>query len=191
MPGGWLFFTPTEASVIEALVDGLIPPDPKFTGGKEAGCAVFIDRQLAGGYGHAEGLYMRGPFVAGTPRQGQQSSVTPAELYRRGLAALIAHAREQFAGKTVAELTNEQRDGLLAALESGDTELPNVDTKAFFAQLLKDTQEGFFSDPLYGGNRDMIAWKMLGYPGARYDLRDWVERHNELYPFPPVSIYKP
>ena len=24
---------------------------------------------------------------------------------------------------------------------------------------------GFFSDPVYGGNRDKIAWKMIGFPG--------------------------
>jgi gluconate 2-dehydrogenase gamma chain len=29
---------------------------------------------------------------------------------------------------------------------------------------------------------------MIGFPGARYDYRDWVERHNERYPHPPISI---
>jgi gluconate 2-dehydrogenase gamma chain len=34
----------------------------------------------------------------------------------------------------------------------------------------------------------MAAWKMIGFPGARYDYRDWVHRHNERYPLPPMSI---
>jgi gluconate 2-dehydrogenase gamma chain len=34
----------------------------------------------------------------------------------------------------------------------------------------------------------MCAWRMIGFPGARYDYRDWVNRHNELYPHPPVSL---
>jgi gluconate 2-dehydrogenase gamma chain len=34
----------------------------------------------------------------------------------------------------------------------------------------------------------MAAWKMIGFPGARYDYTDWVDRHNERYPHPPVSI---
>jgi gluconate 2-dehydrogenase gamma chain len=55
-PGGWLYFTADEASAVEALVDRLMPPDPETPGGKDAGCAVFIDRQLAGPYGHFEGL---------------------------------------------------------------------------------------------------------------------------------------
>src|SRR6266481_2386663 len=66
-PGPWVYFTPEEAAAVEALVDRLIPPDPQTPGGKDAGCAAFIDRQLAGAYGKAERLYMRGPFVDGTP----------------------------------------------------------------------------------------------------------------------------
>ena len=54
--------------------------------------------------------------------------------------------------------------------------------------LLKDMQQGFFADPIYGGNRDMCAWKMIGFPGARYNYLDWIERHNERFPLPPVSI---
>src|ERR1700731_3562636 len=65
-PGAWLYFTPEEGAAVEALVDRLIPPDPQTAGGKDAGCAVFIDRQLAGSYGSAEGLYMHGPFADGT-----------------------------------------------------------------------------------------------------------------------------
>ena len=47
---------------------------------------------------------------------------------------------------------------------------------------------GFFADPIYGGNRDMVAWKMIGYPGARYNYLDWIDRHNERFPLPPVSL---
>ena len=39
--------------------------------------------------------------------------------------------------------------------------------------------EGFFSDPVYGGNRNMVGWSMIGFPGTRYDYRDLVDRHNE------------
>src|SRR6476620_7262714 len=75
-PGPWQFFTLDEATAVQALADRIIPPDPQPPGGKDAGCAVFVDRQLAGPYGKAERLYMRGPFVDGTPQQGNQSSLT-------------------------------------------------------------------------------------------------------------------
>lgn len=103
-PGPWLFFTPEEASAIEVLVDRLIPPDEKTPGGKDAGCAVFIDRQLAGPYGQAHGLYMQGPFGHGTPEQGDQSPFTPAIRYRRALAALDRLTRAKFAGRPFAEI---------------------------------------------------------------------------------------
>jgi hypothetical protein len=60
--------------------------------------------------------------------------------------------------------------------------LRKVRAAPFFETLLQGTRYGFFADPIFGGNRDMAAWKMIGFPGARYDYRDWVERHNERYP---------
>jgi len=187
-PGGWLFFTPQEAAAIEALVDRVIPPDPATPGGKDAGCAVFIDRQLAGPYGRASALYMRPPFAEGTAQQGAQSSLTPAARYRQGLAALEKHVAANLGGKALRDLSGEQLDDLLKGMEAGTLKLPETDAKAFFAQLLQNTKEGFFADPIYGGNRDMAGWKMIGFPGAHYDFSDWVGRHNEHYPLPPVSI---
>ena len=187
-PGPWLFFTPEEASTVEALVDRLIPPDEKVPGGKDAGCAVFIDRQLAGPYGHASGRYMQPPFAAGTPQQGDQSPLTPAQRYRSALAALDRLSRERFAGKSFAAIAAGDQDTLIAGLESGAVKLDGADGKAFFELLLQNTKEGFFADPVYGGNRDMAGWKMIGFPGARYDYRDWIDRHNQRYPLPPVGI---
>ena len=91
-------------------------------------------------------------------------------------------------GKSFRELTPDQQDTLLKGLEAGHVQIDGVDGSVFFALILKDTKQGFFSDPVYGGNRDMVSWRMIGFPGARYDYSDWVLRHNERYPLPPVSI---
>jgi gluconate 2-dehydrogenase gamma chain len=187
-PGPWEFFTADEGATVEALVDRLIPPDPETPGGKDSGCAVFIDRQLAGPYGSYQSNYMKGPFQHGTKEQGDQSPLTPSQHYRLGLAALEKHCQAAFGGSGFAKLTDDQKDNLLKGIESGSATLPGVDGKSFFSILLIDTQQGFFADPIYGGNRDMVAWKMIGYPGARYDYRDWVLRHNERYPLPPIGI---
>lgn len=186
--GPWRFFTPEEGAAVEVLVDRLIPPDPQWAGGKEAGCAVFIDRQLAGPFGSSRGLYMRPPFDETATGQGPQSPLTPAMRYRRSLAALDAHCRAAFAGKPFATIPDDQKDKLLAGLQSGAVQLQDASGRGFFDLLLQNTKEGFFADPLYGGNRDMVGWKMIGFPGARYDYRDWIERHNEKYPRPPVAI---
>jgi gluconate 2-dehydrogenase gamma chain len=187
-PGPWLFFTGDEGRVVEALVDRIIPPDPETSGGKDAGCAVFLDRQLAGPYGRRDGLYVRPPFLKGTKSQGNQSDKGPAQEYREGLAALDKACKAQLGGKAFNELSDADKDRVLGGLESGEFKLDGVDGKAFFEQLVKDVQMGFFADPIYGGNRDMAAWKMIGYPGARYNYLDWVTRHNEKFPLPPVSL---
>jgi gluconate 2-dehydrogenase gamma chain len=187
-PGPWMFFTTDEAASIEAAVDRLIPPDNRGPGGKDAGCAVFIDRQLAGPYGRSEGLYTRPPFMPGVATQGYQLPDTPAARYRAGLKALADYIKSSFAGKSFRDLTLNDQDTVLKGLESGSIALKDVRSAEFFALLLANTQEGFFADPIYGGNRDMASWKLIGFPGARYDYRDWVERHNEPYPLPPVSI---
>jgi gluconate 2-dehydrogenase gamma chain len=187
-PGAWKFFTPEEGAAVEALVDRLIPPDPQTPGGKDAGCGVFIDRQLAGPYGSARGLYMRPPFLDGTPQQGMQSPLTPAARYRLSLAALDRYCRATYAGKSFAALADRQKDDIISRLENGPIQFENVSARGFFELLLRNTREGFFADPVYGGNRNMVAWKMIGFPGARYDYRNWLEHHNERYPLPPVGI---
>jgi gluconate 2-dehydrogenase gamma chain len=131
---------------------------------------------------------MRPPFQGGTKQQGDQSALTPAQRYRKGLAALDKYCRDAFAGKTFAQLGDEQKDAILSQLEKGPLTLEGISATGFFEQLLKNTQEGFLADPIYGGNRDMVGWKMIGFPGARYDYRDWIDHHNERYPLPPVGI---
>jgi gluconate 2-dehydrogenase gamma chain len=187
-PGPWNFFTSDEARAVEALADRIIPPDPQTPGGKDSGCAVFIDRQLAGAYGRSEGHYTQPPFMPGTKQQGSQSAKGPAAAYREALAALDKYCQSNYQGKRFPDLSDEQKDELLKGLEDQKVKLEGVDGGSFFALVVKDVKEGFFADPLYGGNRDMAGWKMIGFPGARYNYRDWVERHNEPFPLPPVSI---
>lgn len=187
-PGPWEYFTPEEGATVEILVERLIPGDEYSPSGRDAGCAVFIDRQLAGFYGSSERLYMRPPFISGSPMQGFQSPLTPAAQYRRGLAAVIAWCRLAYIGKSPTDLSPEQRDTLLKGLEGGQVKLEGADGRGFFELLLTNTMEGFFADPLYGGNKDFAGWTMLGFPGARYDYRDHIARHNERFPLPPVGI---
>src|SRR6202047_5374733 len=133
-PGGWHYFTPSEAATVEAFVDRLIPPDPQTPGGKDCGCAVFIDRQLAGPYCRNEAFYMMGPFEEGTRQQGPQSALTTAQQYRKALAAFDAACREKFSGKSFAALSDEQKDDVIKGLEDGSFKLDGFDAKTFFAQ---------------------------------------------------------
>jgi gluconate 2-dehydrogenase gamma chain len=69
---GWTFFNPDEVDFVKAALDTLIPADATGPGAVEAGCATYIDRQLAGSYGRGARLYLQGPFGQGTPQQGYQ-----------------------------------------------------------------------------------------------------------------------
>ncbi|MGN5580452.1 gluconate 2-dehydrogenase subunit 3 family protein [Stutzerimonas sp. Brlt_13] len=181
---GWQFFTLEEAREVEAIVERLIPADDLSASGKEAGCAVFIDRQLASHYGRYERLYQHGPFVPGVE---PPSDLVPAERYRVGIEQLGRHCQATF-GKRFSELEGDQRDEVLRKMESGDIAFEGIESEVFFEQILQNAMEGFFADPIYGGNRDMVSWKVLGFPGARYDYRPYIDRHNEKLDLIPLSI---
>ncbi|MFA6267556.1 MAG: gluconate 2-dehydrogenase subunit 3 family protein [Pseudolabrys sp.] len=185
---GWYFFRPDEARALEAIVDRLIPADDLSIGGKDAGCAAYIDRQMAGSFGDSSRLYTKGPFLPGLPTQGYQGEATPAMRYRSGLAAIDAYLRKAMNNRGFAQLTAAEQDEFLKSLEAGKIDLGKINGAGFFNLVLQNTMEGFFADPVYGGNRDMVSWKMIGFPGARYDYRDHVTKHNQPYPLGPVSI---
>src|SRR5882762_6447692 len=125
-PGPWMFFTSDEAALVEAAVDRLIPSDDRGPGGKDAGCAVFVDRQLAGPYGRAGGLYMKPPFMPGAATQGYQMLDAPAARYRAGLNALADYVKATFSGKSFSELVPADQDKVLAGLETGSITLKDV-----------------------------------------------------------------
>jgi gluconate 2-dehydrogenase gamma chain len=187
--GGYLYFTQSEAAAVDAIVDRLIPTDELGMGAKDAGVTVFIDRQLTGPFGGHDWLYMEGPFPSDPlPTQGLQSPVTPREQYRRGLAALSSYCRATYSGREFAQLDTDEKDKLLTAMEKGEVNFTGYNARALFTAILANTMEGFFADPIYGGNKDMVGWKMIGFPGVRYDFRDVMEKPNQAYTLPPVSL---
>src|ERR1700739_3918591 len=131
---------------------------------------------------------MRPHFANGTPSQGLQSPIVPKERYRSSLAALDAYCRAEFAGKNFVALDASQQDRILSGIEKDEIKLKDVSGKAFFELILQNTIEGFFADPIYGGNRDMVGWKLIGFPGARYDYRDVIAKPNQAYTLPPVGL---
>lgn len=182
------FFTTEEARFVEAVVDRLIPPDEQWPGAAWAGVVTFIDQQLAGAYGSGARMYLEGPWKPDAPpQQGYQLRYSPAELYRTG----IREAREWIAGRFGAEfreLAPDVQDQALSALESGTAKLPSLPSPVFFETLLANTVEGWFADPAYGGNRDMVAWRMVGFPGAFAQYVDLVELYDRPYTRPPISL---
>lgn len=187
--GGWKYLDAGEVSFLTSVVDRLIPPDPTGPGGSEAGVVVFLDRQLAGDYGHGAHFYLEGPWAQGTESQGYQSRFNPAEFYRRAIRAVEAAVGRSENGKAFKDLPAERQDALLKQMESGDLKLDGpITSKAFFTMLLQNVLEGYFSDPIYGGNKNGAAWKMIGFPGAHYDYSEWVTSYGKPVPVQTVGL---
>jgi gluconate 2-dehydrogenase gamma chain len=184
-PTSYLFLNAEEAAFIEAAVARLIPADDQWPGAIEAGVPNYIDKQLSSAWGAGERLYRSGPWQPGTPSQGYQLPFTPAELFRTALAAINSELKSKTA---FARMSANEQDAYLRELEAGGKDLGGVPSNVFFSALWESTVEGFFSDPVYGGNRDMVAWRMIGFPGAYASYYDLVDQHGVTVDRAPTSL---
>jgi gluconate 2-dehydrogenase gamma chain len=182
------YFNSAEWGFIKAAVGRLIPSEGAGPGGLDAGVPEFIDRQMELPYGHGAYFYLKGPFLDDSPPTlGYQLRYNPREIYRIGIAA-VNSSTQKSQGKDFFQLSTVDQDYFLAAMEKGEAAFATVPSTVLFAQLLTNTREGYFSDPLYGGNRGMVAWKWIGFPGARADFTDWIDQAGRHYPYGAVSI---
>jgi gluconate 2-dehydrogenase gamma chain len=185
-PHVYLFFNADEVLFIEAACERLIPVDELGPGALLAGVPNYLDKQLGGAWGAGERLYRSGPWSPGTATQGYQLPFTPAELFHTSLRAINRDLDER---KTPFHaMSADNQDSYLKSLEAGAHDLDGVPSSVFFDALLKMTVEGFFSDPVYGGNRDMVAWRMIGFPGAYADYFEAVDHHGVKFVRAPMSL---
>ncbi len=179
----YIFLNKYEAAFIEAAVARLIPADEKWGGAIEAGVPNYIDKQLGGTWGAGQRLYRSGPWSQGIKTQGYQLPFTPAELFRTALKALSKDMKTP-----LGKMSPAQQDDFLKGLEKGGTDLGGVPSNVFFSSLLQLTMEGFFSDPVYGGNYNMLSWRMIGFPGAYGSYYDLIEKHGIKIDRAPISL---
>ena len=187
-PETWLVLTAEEAAFYSAVADTIIPADALSPSGSQCGVPVFIDRQLASAWGAGARMYRAGPFHQGLPEQGYQLPLTPRDYFAAGVQATNAWSHKTY-GKTFDRLAADQRIEALTAMEAGKAAFEDFDARAFFQRLLTITMEGFFSDPIYGGNRGKASWRMLGFPGLPATYAGKVEEYrNKRYVAEPQSI---
>ena len=185
----YTFLNPDEASFIEALVDHMVPADALTPKGTNLGLNLYIDRALAGGWGKGERLYLHGPWKQGTPSQGYQLPLTPAELYRAGITATNAHCTKTYA-KPFDKITPAQREECLLNMQGGKVVFEKgPPARVFFTTVYQNVMEGMFADPIHGGNRNKAGWKMIGFPGAVAVHYQNVEKYRDKkYTVEPVGI---
>lgn len=182
------YLTAPEIRFLDAALSRLIPADELGPGAREADVATFIDRQLAGTWGVHGRHYRMGPWHAGTPQQGYQSPLTPQEVYREAIRETDEHC-VRARGRPFHLLPPAQQDAILTALEHEDIDLPSVSAGLFFTLLWQNTQEGFFADPVHGGNKDKVGWRLIGFPGVGAgDYSQRMAERNIPYRVEPVSL---
>jgi len=183
----YLYLLEPEIRFLEAAVEHLIPTDELGPGARDAGVVVYIDRQLAGTWGVHGRQYRGGPWMEGTPQQGYQSRFTPQEVYRIAIREINQHCKAEF-DRPFAQLAGDRQLRLLEQLEKDEIALPSLSSKFFFDLLWRNTEEGYFADPLYGGNRDKVGWKLLGFPGVPSGQYRELVTSSEPYHAEPVSV---
>ncbi len=165
--------SPAEWFCLRAIIQCLIPADDTWPGACEAGVDIFIQRQLTGPYGAAERWYTRRAAVDAD----DATPLIPRDLYRAGLAETDRIGMGDY-GATFGALTNDDQIALLQTIEAGTRDRPELCMAAFFNLVLENTLEGYFADPIHGGNRDARSWHMIGFPGCGHDYATLITSHR-------------
>jgi gluconate 2-dehydrogenase gamma chain len=187
-PETYLTLTATEVAFLSAAADTIIPADELSPSGTDCGVVTYIDRQLAGAFGAGAKMYRMGPFRRGKPEQGYQLALTSREYFAAGIEAANDWSRKTF-GKDFDRLSPAERAAAFTQMEQGKAKFEHFSATAFFNRVLNVVAEGFFSDPMYGGNRDKAGWKMLGFPGAIAVNRENIAKYRDkVFPHEPVGI---
>ncbi|WP_027090959.1 gluconate 2-dehydrogenase subunit 3 family protein [Cohnella thermotolerans] len=182
-----MFFTQDQFQTAEAAAERIFPADDLGPGAKELGVAFFIDHQMASAYGTNARDYMSPPFHPGEAYQGYQLTFKRQELIALGLDALNEYSEDKYK-KKFTKLAAEEQDAVLTAFEANEVELKGVPAATFFNMLRSLTLEGVYSDPLYGGNKNMGGWKMRNYPGNQMSYYDVIEKEG-LVKLDPLSLH--
>jgi gluconate 2-dehydrogenase gamma chain len=178
-----LFFDEHQWATIDAAMARIIPSDDT-AGAREAGAIRFLDRYLSGLdyiYARPDGSgfqVLHGKMAASW----QQRIKTLRERYVEGIQEMDRRSRDLF-GTEFRRLNSEQQDRVLSAMEKLETEVPTDSEQAapstpaamqqyetetdldFFQMLVLHTRQGFYADPIYGGNQNHIGWKVIGFKG--------------------------
>ena len=182
------FFDPHQRATIEAAMARIIPTDDT-PGAREAGCIDFLERTLSG----LDYLFAKPDGSGFEVLEGRTAEAWRTRLdvmrakYVDGILDLDARA-EALGAPDFASLDPERQDAVLRAVERDANSTPTTSTVStglagpvsaepalqqtsteteldFVALLVTHTRQGFYADPIYGGNRGRIGWDVIGFPG--------------------------
>lgn len=139
-----LFLNSNEAATVDAIAAQILPSEKGSPGAREAGVIEYIDRSLSG--------FMR--------------DLQP--IYREGLQELALFVAERHDSPQFVDLSDDEQNAIVAEIDELGRTQPDVFLGQFLRIIREHTVQGYFGDPAYGGNRETVGWKLVGYPGAQW-----------------------
>lgn len=181
------FFNSQQRAIVAAAMARIIPTDDT-PGATEADTITFLDRYLSGPdhvYAKPDGSGFE--TLNGKRRDAWQTRIDIVrECYLRGIERLDIVSNERH-GTNFISLSSEQQDAVLIALDTPKSVGQNEENQrlalygapvepalqqtssevdlGFVDLLVLHTRQGFYADPIYGGNKHRIGWKAIGFPG--------------------------
>jgi gluconate 2-dehydrogenase gamma chain len=192
-----LFFTENEWDTVEAATARIIPTDHD-PGAREADVVRFLDRFLSGTdfiYASARGDGFLKP--SGKDAEAWESRIRHRQgVYREGIAAVDTLSKNKF-NRDFVGLSETEQDEVLVETSGKPKPAPvqlsndiktnvgeggpppsnqpvNDQGMGFFEMLVTHTRQGFYADPVYGGNKNQIGWRVIGFDGPA-SLADTVD----------------
>ena len=199
------FFDAHQRETVEAAMARIIPTDDR-PGAREAGTIEFLDRYLSG----IDHIYAKPDGSGFETLEGKRAEAWRRRIdavratYVEGIAELDRRSQD-LCGAAFARLTEEQQDRVLADLERPSRPVeegleraqatdawapPPVEpalqqTSAevdltFFPLLCLHTRQGFYADPIYGGNKGRVGWTLIGFKGPESLAETHAGRYTTL-----------
>lgn len=175
-----IFFDVKEWVFVQVVVDWLILVDVEGFGVFEVGVLEFIDCQMEMLYVYGVMWYMQGLFQQGVFEFGYQLKLVLCDIYWFGIVVVNCYCEKVY-GKVFVDFDVLMCDMVFGVLEKGGVQIDDVLFGVFFGQLLQNMCEGYFCDLVYGGNCDMVVWKMIGFLGVCVDFMDFVNQSGKFY----------
>jgi gluconate 2-dehydrogenase gamma chain len=190
-PPALRFLTQWEFDYVTAMAETIWPTDDLGPGARVAGVGYYIDGQLAGSWGQGHRFYLNGPFFQPADSgHGWQIPMTPAEVYRAFLPGFDVYCKTTY-GNPYPVLPADRQTSALTDLQTAKAPIQIGGSLAFtsgdfFSMFRQNVLEGMLADPAYGGNRDMVGWKWIGFPGDPMRRGDVYEKYiysGKSYPY--------
>jgi gluconate 2-dehydrogenase gamma chain len=190
------FFDLHQRATIAAAMARIIPTDD-VPGASEAGCVDFVDLYLSGidhVYAKPDGSGFETLSAASAESWSRRIGIL-RQKYLDGIRVLDAEARAR-SDALFFQLDAGQQDEILTALEHSGSQsasaggppgegpalqqtLTETDLE-FLPLLIMHTRQGFYCDPIYGGNKNRVGWDAIGFPGPTSLMEVFTGRFSAL-----------